>query len=630
MNNQATSSNLHPPRSYVRDGIRVEKNMPLAMRDGTVLRMDVYRPDDDQQYPVLLTRTPYSKELWKVGYEAMAEDMRDIYYGKIDLSDDDLIMDEDAHLVRRGFVRVRQDMRGRFTSDGDFVAGGHMLPQGFDDAYDSIEALAEQPWCNGKVGAIGSSYDASTSWGAAFSGAPSLKAIAPSVGSSSSYFEMALLGGPPYFSFLVHWTLGMALDIINRSDAPDDQKAAYRKLVDDARENPWAPLDHLPLADNPCFDFPGVKEIFQAAILNFNPDFSSPAMAAILDHQMQSFGFESKEDAIYFPHHKADVAVLNIGGWYDYSSWSQFNNLKRMQEKAPSDWARSGQHVLMGPWIHYGMTKGELPINCEPFYSARYRDYIADFFEKYLKDDDNIELPRVRYFTIGADQWEDSDSWPPEGVVTTSFYLSADGGLSQDLPTQDAGRTFDYDPMDPVPTCGGRHQPVQGVVVPGPHDQAPLDDRSDILRFQTAPLDQDQLMTGEIKLHLWASTSATDTDFVAQLIDIHPDGRAFNMADGAIRGRVSETIMEHRPLVPNEPKEFIINLSVLSHLFKKGHAIRLDVTSSNYPSWDRNMNTGNPVGVDKEGVVAHQTIFTGPRMPSHIDLPLVLEQEDND
>lgn len=579
------------------NSIRIDRNVPMEMRDGTILRADIHRPDDNGKHPVILTRTPYDKILRK----------DNTFMNPIDT-------------VFAGYIRVIQDVRGRFASDGEYYLGEH-VNIGAQDAYDTIEWLASQPWCDGNVGMIGTSYEGSLQWPTAMTNPPHLKAIAPDVGPCGPVFEQALMGGPPYLAFLAYWTLQVGSDIADKLEKEGEDVSKMRQMIARGFDDGTEMLNSLPLKDNPYFDFDGVREIWNGIVLNFNPP-------------------TDLGEAAFWPYQEVKTPVLHVCGWFDISTWSTFKNFSSMREKGGSEFARQHQHIFMGPWKHGAQSDtylGEMDFGFHSFVgfnigpgSPGYSHHLA-FFDKYLRGKD-IELPALLYFTMGENKWHTAEEWPLPGTEQQRFFLhskghantiNGDGVLSRNEPVDESPDNYVYDPMNPVPTTGGSH--IYFAVIPGPRDQVHVERRSDVLCYTSPELREDVEVTGEIKLHLFAATSARDTDFTAQLIDVFPDGRAYNMANGVMRARFRKSIYQEKAelVTPGEVNEYLIGLGVTSHLFRKGHRIRLDISSSSFPAWVRNMNTGNPPNEDAEGIPATQTVYHAGEFASYIEMPVI-------
>jgi putative CocE/NonD family hydrolase len=607
----AASSASAARKSVAAPQIVVDRDVAVPMRDGVALRVDVYRPDDGERHPVILTRTPYDKTRVRAR-------------GRLN----------PLNLAADGYVTVGQDVRGRYASDGAYAIGEHVTPTGMNDAYDTIEWIAAQPWSDGNVGMVGGSYEGSIQWPAAVMQPPHLKAIVPVVGPSGILFDQALFGGPPYFAFLTYWTVIMAADVVDRHEASGKDVARERELMRRAMSDRDAVLRHLPLESNPYLDFEGLREMYSALILGFNPDFESPVMRAVLADYARRFGFAKPEDAIFWPFHKVAVPVLNVGGWYDISSWSAFKNFNAMREQGATEVARAGQHVLMGPWQHSAGGPeylGDLDFGPSSVGSVVIERHVMAFFDRYLRGADQSLAP-VRYFTMGENRWHDADAWPPEEARVESFYLrgsgsantaAGDGALSsQPAPGDEPPDRFVYDPADPVPTTGGRHIDIGGVI-PGPREQARVERRQDVLCYTTPVLEKEIEITGDVALRLFAATSAKDTDFTVTLVDVHPDGSAYNVTDGVVRARYRKGPFRPTLVEPGAIEEYRIQLGPTSHLFKSGHRLRVDVSSSNFPAWDRNLNTGNPIGKDAAGVKATQTIHHSAAHASRLEVSVM-------
>jgi len=553
------------------------------------LRSDIYRPDDSEKRPAIVTRTPYSKVMGGNSEYLSA-----------------------VHAAFAGYAFVIQDTRGRFASEGEFMPGAS---EGAD-GYDTIEAVAAEPWCDGNVGMVGSSYLGRNQWQAALENPPHLKAIAPSIISSGPLSD-SRLGGPMDLEQSISWFTGMAVDMLERQRRQGKDISKAREMLDRARFNLSEVYDYLPLKEVPHFQFEGLSEAFRVRMTDALP----PTV-------------KSEED-LHWAYHKVKVACFHAGGWYDLFIGSLFTSFLGMREKGGSELAREGQYVLCGPWAHAGLLAyvgglhfGPAGNSVATFTMERH----ITFFDKYLR---GIEGGRqnspIRYFVMGRNRWRNADNWPLPQTEWQRFFLhskgrantsSGDGVLSRDAPSSESADIFAYDPRFPVPTLGGRVLPA-GSLVPGPFDQTPIEKRADVLCYTTPELKEEIEVTGPLKLHLFAATSVRDTDFMAKLIDVHPNGSAYNVAEGAIRARYRKSILQPEPVNPGEVYEYVIDLAATSIVFGCGHRIRIDVTSSNFPRLDRNMNTGNPFGEDAQGVPAVQTIYHEPDYPSYIDLPVI-------
>jgi putative CocE/NonD family hydrolase len=334
---------------------------------------------------------------------------------------------------------------------------------------------------------------------------------------------------------------------------------------------------------------------------------------------------------------RISVPCFHECGWYDGAGWSQFENFCNLREQAATKIAREGQHIVVGPWPHgmlFQSSLGGLNFGyaADSLGSGLHQLQIA-FFDKYVRDME-IDLPIVRYFVMGRNQWRTADSWPLPGTDWQRYYLhsnghansaAGDGVLGREIPGDESPDRFDYDPHEPVPTAGGPligALPLPGVLA-GPLDQHHVEKRNDVLCYTTPAIESDLEITGPLQLHLFAATSAVDTDFTAKLVHVYPDGQAYNLAEGIIRASGRELTGEREAVKPGEVYEYVITLGNTSQLIPRGHRLRVDVSSSNFPLFDRNMNTGNPIGVDAEGVIATQTIYHQENYASYIDLPVI-------
>ena len=568
--------------------IRMDKNVPIEMRDGTVLRADVFRPDDDGKYPAIVVRTPYEK-----GRSATSD-----FFSPIEGA-------------LAGYAVVIQDLRGRFASEGKWVSGA---PEGLD-GYDTIEAVAERPWCDGNVGMAGASYLGRNQWNAAMEAPPHLKAIAPHVISAGNLSEFRRAGLVDLES-AVSWSAAMAVDTLTKLAQQGKDVTEMAAAVKFAAENTLEACSFLPLKDLPLFKF---------------EELGSGAM-----QRMGEIPETIKTEAdIFWSYEKVKVACMHSGGWYDMFCGDTFLNYTNMKENGGSPMAREGQHVFMGPWLHgsrlhnlvAGQNFGRFATAAGSFATAR---HIA-FFDKYLKGIDSKYLVPIRYFVMGRNKWKNAETWPLPETQWQKFYLhsrghansaAGDGVLSREEPGAEFPDRYIYDPLDPVPSYGGRINPDMNIPS-GPLDQSVVERRNDVLCYTTPELPEDLEVTGPVKLHLFAATSAVDTDFMAKLVDVHPNGLAVNIAEGYIRARFRDSILSPKPVAPEEINEYVLDMSATSMVFKKGHRIRIHITSSEFPRFDRNMNTGNPLGEDAEGIPAIQTLFHSIEYPSFVDLPVI-------
>jgi len=554
------------PALAAQDGIIVKVDEKVTLRDGVRLSTNLFLPAAPGKYPTVLVRTPYGKGDGRNGGAR-------------------------AH-ARAGYAHVVQDTRGRGPSEGTFDP----FMTEADDGADTVAWILAQPWSDGKVGMSGGSYVGFVQWQAASREPPGLVAICPAVTFSDFHDDVAYPGG----AFQVSLGLGWGAMVSMPPGANDIAKD-------------WpAILRILPLADYPRLL--GRRIAFYDRWLDHPADgpFWKPA---------------SVKDA--YPRMK--VRALNLGNWYDIFSLATAENFRRMREEGPTEEIRRGQRLILGAGAHGAPSR---KLGERDFGDAAAIDVGAlerRWLDRWLKGVENgaESDPPVKIFVMGANRWRDEDEWPPARARHVPWYLHSNGGantLSGDgvlgtaAPGDERPDTFRYDPADPVPTTGGANL----LFIPsGPFDQRKVEARRDVLVYTSEPLEEPLEVTGPVRLKLFAATSAADTDFTAKLVDVCPDGTAWNLADGIIRARYRETDAEARPVEPGKVHEYLIDLWVTSNLFLEGHRIRLEVSSSNFPRFDRNPNTGKPFAVDGGIVVAEQTVHHSASRPSHLILPVV-------
>jgi len=563
--------------------ILVEKGVEARMRDGVVLRADVYRPDTTARLPALVERTPYSKNP----------------------GNQDNIF---RRLASHGFVIIVQDTRGRYTSDG--VARPH--DEG-EDGYDTIEWAAQLPYVNGRVATFGGSYSATTQLLAAPLRPPHLSAIFPS-SSYNSRYDMVFQGGAFYLADGLSWNLGQGADVRRRELQPGADPdhaigltaAERRSLADE-----W--LWHVPLTSIDALEIQRVA-----------PGYFEMLAHPSYDRYWETFDVEAR-------HAEFDVPALHLTGWYDTLLTGTIRNFAVLREHARSPRARESQRLIIGPWTHARPTLESTTIGDVDFGPGAGLDLerlILDWFGYWLKDAPTGVLARapVRIFVMGINTWRDEQRWPLARAVPTSFHLHSGGGantldgdgrLSEPAPGDQPPDRYTYDPKRPVPT-GSR-----GGYSRTPADQRDVERRSDVLVYTSAPLLSPIEVTGPIEMRLWAASSATDTDFTAKLVDVLPDGTARMLADGILRARYRRGKTAPALLTPGRAEEMVIDVGATSNVFAAGHRIRVEVSSSNFPRFDRNPNTGTSFGETAELRTADQTIYHDAQHPSRIVLPVV-------
>jgi putative CocE/NonD family hydrolase len=567
--------------------VTVDFDVPATVRDGIVLRANVYRPAGEARWPVLLTRLPYGK----------------------DAPRGDTTVDA-VQAARRGYVVVVQDTRGSGASDGDWDP---FRPEA-DDGEDTVAWAAGLPYSDGQVGMYGLSYFGFTQHAAAVRQPPALTAIAPFVTFVDPLNGLVFRGGAFELGLWAHWTFCvMHPGVLVRRHAEDPAALGGALAAWAAEADALGPTGYaaLPLAGfAPLRRHDAAPAFFAAVAAPMDPS-QEPVASGTITGSL---------DRIRTP-------AYYVGGWYDIFLGDTLAGFAALRAQG------TPAKLLVGPWSHraYGNPVGE--VNFGTGADAGFVDLQTDarslqlrWFDHWLKKIDTGMLaePPVRLFVMGANVWRDEDEWPLARAVDTPWYLRADGGLSPEPPGAEAPDRYAYDPADPVPTRGGATM-LTPEYPAGPVDQRPLAARPDVLVYLSGPLSRDTEVTGPIAVHLWAASSAPDTDFVARLVDVAPDGRSLNLADGIVRARYRGVARGEAPspFEPGRPYEYAIDLWATSNVFKAGHRIGLHVTSSSFPRWDRNPNTGHPFGADAEVRVARQEILHDREHLSRVILPVV-------
>jgi putative CocE/NonD family hydrolase len=573
--------------------LRVETNLPVKMRDGIVLYADVYRPDSPGPFPVALQRTPYDK--------GSAGSMTNL---------------DPMKAARNGYAVVIQDTRGRYTSEGEFYA----FRDEINDGYDTVEWAAAQPWSTGKVGMYGASYVGATQWLAAVARPPHLAAIVPNVTASNYHEGWAYQGGAFELGFNVSWTLlQLTLANFGAISSTKDVGAERRQELISAVNDMELSFRHLPTKDLPQL---------QGGLADYYYDW--------LAHP--EFDDYWKNLCIEDNHPRLNVPAYNIGGWYDIFLGGTIRNFLGMRANGGSDDARRGQKLLIGPWQH-GSRGGS--VVGDHYFGLAADAMAADldgvhfrWFDYWLKGIDNgvLDEPPVRVFVMGDNVWREEQEWPLARAQNTSYYLhsqgkanssSGDGSLSPEAPGEEPPDVYLYNPADPVPTRGGGLCCNPYFAANGAFDQQDIEARPDVLVYSTPPLERDLEVTGPVTVTLWAATSQTDTDFTAKLVDVCEDGCARNLTDGIIRARYRDSSSNASFVEPGRVYHYTIDLWATSNVFQRGHRIRVEISSSNFPRFDRNTNTGNVIAGDAEFKPALQTVMHDAQHPSHITLPVV-------
>jgi uncharacterized protein len=554
--------------------VAIEFDLAAEMRDGTVLRADVYRPVDPGPWPTLLVRTPYDK----------TDIVESLYHGL-----------DPAAVAGEGFVVVVQDARGRGASEGSW----RPLVHDAADGVDTIAWAAGLAGSNGRVGMLGGSYSGHTQWLPAARRPAELGAISPTMTWADPMDGFLERGGAIELGWMLQWALAMGLEWVYRTEGTEEEHDERAGAIMADLEG----LDERGYWDLPVSRL-GVLERSGAPTIAGAPAQIDPDGAA----------------RITVAHDQVDVPSLHTTGWYDLLLQGTLDNYAAMAARE-----RPAQ-LIVGPWTH---TQFEDPVGERSFGLAALRhgmpvhpngDWAHEqlaFFRRNLTDGPHEQNPLapVRIFVMGRNEWRDEEEWPPARAVAQRWFLGGDGGLTAaeaDAPA--AQSTFTYDPADPAPTLGG-HTVLTTARPAGPVDQRPVEAREDVLVFTSDPLEEDLEVTGRVRVVLYAASSARSTDWVARLCDVDAEGRSFNVCDGIIRIAAGADAAG--------PVE--IDLWSTSNVFLAGHRLRVDVTSSSFPRWDRNLNSGDQH--DPSIVVAEQTVHHGAERPSWIELPVIASED---
>ena len=594
------------------------KDVMVAARDGVKLATDVYRPARngaavEGKFPAIMERTPYNKD----GQSAMA-----------------------AYFVPRGYVVVVQDVRGRYKSEG------HWRPIQDDpnDGYDTAKWIGAQPWSDGGIGTVGTSYDGATQHALAIAGAPFVKTMIP-VDAMSNFGRYGVRHNGAFELRFFNWVLTMG----NAAGTANEAAASARAASDPAAAAALAEMGaHVQ-------DYVrGLPLRAGTTPLKFAPDYEAWLIAAMGHGDYDDFWKNHGSSVVEHLAEYKDIPIYHVTGWYD--SWgTQVANLNYIELKKAK---KSLQRLIVGPWTHGGQTRsfaGEAQFTADA--ALDFNAWRQRWLDRWLKNVDNgvDREPPVRLYVMGGGDahktpegrlfvgghWRDEQEWPLARTTATPFYLHAGGLLSPDKPVDRAPTAFMFDPKNPVPTLGGNVSSQGTLMFQGAadqrcrsdfwlcHDSKPLSARNDVLVFQTPPLDRDVEVTGRLIAKIWAATNGPDTDFTAKLIDVYPPGRDYpggvdlNVADSIVRGRYRNGPGKAEMLKPGQPYEFTIEMYPTSLVFARGPRIRLDISSSNFPRFDVNPNTGEPLNDNRLWRTAENTVYHDPQHPSQITLPII-------
>lgn len=556
--------------------VTIEHDLALKMRDGVTLRADVCRPKADGKFPVLLTRTPYDKK------------------GVIDFC---------LKGAARGYIIVAQDVRGRFASEGDW----YPFKYESQDGYDTVEWAAVLPYSNGKVGMFGGSYVGATQYLAAIAEPPHLAGICPNYTASNYHDGWTYQGGAFEQWFNESWTTGLALDTISRrAHAASDAVSWTQKL----------PISSYPVLETP-------------PATGLAPYFTDWLAHPAYDEFWKQWSIEDHYALIQVP-------VFSLGAWYDIFLGGTLRNYMRLKKEAGTEAARRGQRLMIYAGGHAGgwsSTKvGAVDFGAKlPFDLDEATLHWYDSLLKGIANGFDYEKP-VRIFVMGNNEWREEDDWPLERARPRRYYLHStkptnglEGGgtLTTSAPAEEKPDQYVYDPNEAVPTIGG---PLCCGPLPtgiGPEDQRPAEARGDVLVFSTPAFAQATEVTGPISLDLYISSSAVDTDFTGKLVDVWPNGFAQNLTEGILRLRYRNSQEKPEFVNPGEIYHISVDLWATSNVFLAGHKLRLEVSSSNFPRFDRNLNTGEDQARGTHMVRATNSVYHDKSRPSALILPIV-------
>lgn len=578
--------------------IIVDKNVAATMRDGTVLYADVYRPESEGEHPVLLSRIPYGKH--------------DPFYSHRYL---------DTHrLVENGYIVIMQDVRGRFASEGEFTMFQHEAK----DGYDTVEWAAALPYSNGKVGMFGLSYYGYTQLLAATENPPHLEAIFPAQTLNDSrkgslYQDGAL-------------SLGLFQTLILESFMPDLIKRTYKD-----------PKQYAEMMQKWAYEVDHINDWYQTTPVNETPFLEKFGIEGdfleMLSHELADEAYW-QQTSILEKYSNIQVPAFHLAGWYDCFLNATIENFTNLQKAT-----KHMQKLVIGPWAHgdfssvigdrsFGIAASEHFIDLQEDLTALH----LRWFDYWLKGEAThiAEDAPVKVFTMGVNKWRNEYEWPLLRTHYTPFYFHGDGGantrsgdgnLHTEKPLEETPDQFMYDPKNPVPTKGGGVL-FDAVAVEGPRDQRNIEEREDVLVYTSEAFAESMEVTGPVSVKLWAQTDAKDTDFTAKLIDVFPDGTAYNLTDGVIRARYRNGYQPAADL-NQEIIEYDINVGATSNVFLPGHRIRVEISSSSFPRFDTNPNTGESLFNTTETQLANQTIYHDEERPSHIVLPVIPKQDED-
>ena len=589
----------------------VDQKVMMPMRDGIRLATDIFRPKGDKKVPVIFSKTPYNFNSWGDG-----EQRNGTYQSALEA-------------VKRGYAYVVQNERGRYFSEGDW----DILGPPTTDGYDAVDWLSKQSWCNGKVAPIGCSSTAEWQMAVVGLNHPALTTFIPQsfgagVGRVGKFYEQGnwYRGGAGQMLFTA-WLYGVQNDVIRPmfpKDATQEQLIRASRSFDLDPERAridWSKgLAHLPLQDI-IKNANGPVGVYEKMIRRKpnDPDWY--------------------KGGLYHDNMPIERPGFWFVSWYDVSSSPNIALYNHVRATAKDPNVRNNQYLVIAPVLHcsYKRATENTIVGERSVGDARlnYDELTYGWFDYWLKGEQNgilTKTPKVQYYTMGLNKWQSSEVWPPVTAQMTTYFLNSggranslygDGKLSTTAPAKDAPDAFAYDPQNPVPSYGGNVCCTGNAVQGGAFDQQKMETRNDILVYTTEPLAEGVEVSGFIETTLYVSSDVKDTDFTIKLIDVYPDGKAYNLDETIQRVRYREGY--EKEVFMEKGKVYKLELSAMStsNFFQKGHRIRIEISSSNFPRFDRNMNTGGNNWDESVGLVAHNNVHHSAQYPSQIRLPMV-------
>ena len=589
----------------------IDQKVMMPMRDGVRLSTDIFRPKSEGKVPIIFSRTPYNFNRWQEGEETARTAQRAY------------------EAVKRGYAYVVQNERGRYFSEGEWDILGTPLT----DGYDAFSWMKEQSWSNGKVGTLGCSSTAEWQMAVAALDHPSHAAMVAQgygagVGRVGKYFEQGnwYRGGAEQMLFF-SWLYGVEHDKFKPripKGASQEDLIRISRFYDLDPDNPKVDMakafKHLPIQDL-LQNIHGKRDIFDKMVRRLPND------------------KEWYEGGLYHDDMDLGVPSFWFTSWYDVSISPNLALFNHVRTHAKDPEVRDNQYMVIAPTLHCGFTRatentivGERSVG-----DARlnYDEQIYAWFDLWLKGENNdfkTETPRVQYYTMGSNKWQSAEVWPPRAAQMKTFYLNSnghanslygDGTLKQEAPSTDSPDSFVYDPNNPVPSYGGNVCCMGNALTPGSFDQQAMETRNDILVYTSEPFSEGTEVTGFIESTLYVSSDAKDTDFTIKILDVYPDGRAYNLDETIQRARFREGYDKQVFMKEGEVYKLEMTPMATSNYFEKGHQVRIEISSSNFPRFARNLNTGGKNYDESVGVVAHNKIHHSKEHPSQVRIPII-------